>query len=145
MSSRFFSYVNKPPFGRFTLGLFKHVPFVCNHSSFLIGRSELGIVRSLIFKASSRLSCVTIETIRLLRLVRSLSTQLGCSLLFPVKLSSCFPLRTRHFRIKTGILFINPRFYRLLGDYKMIHYKGRAKFSLYIYFIRKSRLKFAKF
>ena len=43
-----------------------------------------------------------------------------CSLLFLVKLSSRFPLRTRHFRIKTGILFINPRFYRLLGDFKLI-------------------------
>ena len=43
---------------------------------------------------------------------------LVCSLLFPVKLSSCFPLRTRHFRIKTGILFINPRFCKLLGGFK---------------------------
>ena len=58
---------------------------------------------------------------------------LVCSLLFPVKLSSCFPLRTGHLRIKTGILFINPGFYRLLGHFKLIDYKGRVKFSLSIW------------
>ena len=48
-------------------------------------KAESGTVKSLIFKVSSPLSNVIIETKRLPRLVRSLSTLLGLFAVIPVK------------------------------------------------------------